>query len=131
MERGHYRQDVRDTAQSIIDECKGQYKDGVRGEPLREWLLEHIHETIDGSPRVIYTYLAQECLMESSNDSAYFENFGSEGAVSKDGINWGALAYCAFEADVIEEMGILDFDVNNPGAGFTDDDEGDGADAEA
>ena len=126
MERGHYRQDVRETAESIISELSDQYKNGVSGEPLREWLLEHIHETIDGSQRVIYTYLAQECLMESSNDNAYFEDFGTDGgAVTKDGINWSLLAYCAFEHDVIEGLERLGCDVNNPGAMFGDEAEED------
>ena len=115
----NYRQDVEEMAASILEECREEYNNGTKGEPLREWLLDHIHESIDGCARVIYTAQAKECVCESDNDGAYAENFGPEGMVTDGCINWSALAYAAFEADVIEELtNRLDFDVNDPTAFF-------------
>lgn len=108
--RAEYWQDVRNAAESIRDELRGQIKDGVTGEPLREWLIEHVHETIDGSQRVIYTWEAQKCVLFSDNDGAYAENFGTDGMVEDGMINWSRLAYAAFEADVIEELTADVFD---------------------
>lgn len=113
--RSEYWNDVRDMAESISSEIDGQVKDGVTGESLREWLLEHIHESIDGCQRIIYTRQAQECLIYSDNDGAYIENFGTDGVVSDGCINWSALAFSAFEQDVIEQLDANGVDVNNPG----------------
>ena len=110
-----YWEDVRNMAQSIADEIESRANDGELGETLREWLQEHIHESIDGSARIIYTRQAQECLIYSSNDGAYFEEFGDEGAVSDGCINWSAIAFSAFERDVIEQLDAIGVDVNEPG----------------
>lgn len=110
-ERDQYWQDVRDMAASIESELADQIADGMRGEDLREWLIEHIDESIDSSQRVICTYQAQMCLAFSDNDSAYFDEFGADGAVSDGCINWSALAYSAFRADVIDCLGDV---VNDP-----------------
>jgi hypothetical protein len=114
LARADYWSDVRSIADSIKDELSRRIKDGERGETLREWLIEHIRETIDGSQRVIYTAQAQECLLYSEHDGQYLEDFGSDGAVSDGAINWSALAFSAFEADVIEQLGALGVDLNAP-----------------
>lgn len=89
--RAEYWQDVRNLAESVRDEWKEQIEQGNEGEPLREWLVEHIHETIDGTQRVIYTWQAQKAVLFSDNDGAYIEHFGSEGMVDRGGnINWSA-----------------------------------------
>jgi hypothetical protein len=111
--RSDYYQDVRDAAESIKDELEGQIKDGEEGESLREWLIEHIDETIDGHSRVIYTASAIECLRFSDNDGAYIDDFGTDGVVSDGGINWSTLAYSAFRQDVIEQLDSMGVDVND------------------
>jgi hypothetical protein len=112
--RQDYYQDVRDTAESIKAELEGQLKDKECGETLREWLLEHIHETIDGSSRVIYTQSAMLGLFASDNDGAYFDQFGEDGAVTDGCINWSALCFSAFEADVQKHLDAIGVDVNSP-----------------
>lgn len=113
-ERAVYWHDVRDMAESIKAELQSQIDDGTRGEDLRDWLIEHIHESIDGSARVMYTRQAQECLAYSENDGAYFEEFGDEGAVSDGAINWSALAYMAFRRDVEAQLEADGVDLNEP-----------------
>lgn len=112
--RGDYNDDVHDAAVSIQDELLGRLKEQECGEDLREWLTEHIDETIDGCARVIYTRSAQLGVIFSDHDGAYFEEFGSEGAVEDDSINWSKLCYAAMRADVIDELERMDVDVNDP-----------------
>lgn len=113
-EEREYWQDVKDMADSIMEYAKDE------GYPDREAILEHIHESIDGCGRVIYTWKAKMCVIYSENDGAYFDNFGSEGAVSDGGIEWSKLAYCAFEADVMEELSDREFDVNADRPGYVE-----------
>lgn len=114
--RRDYNNDVRDLAESIKGELDERIADGEEGEALREWLIEHIDETIDGCARVIYTGKAQEALLFSSNDGAYADEFGPEGMVEGDCIMWSRLAYAAVRADVLEQLESDGVDVNNPGA---------------
>lgn len=114
-----YWNDVQGMARSIIDEISpGVAADGkTPTEPnitTRGDLLTHIHGTIDGCQRVIYTSQAIECLRYSSNDGAYFDHFGTEGAVGDSGINWSALAFCAFRQDVEEQLAAEGCDLNSP-----------------
>jgi len=62
----------------------------------------------DGHHDAIYTYVAQNVCRISRNDGAYFEDFGSEGAVTDGGIAWSELAYCAMRAYVLKQIGDLD-----------------------
>jgi hypothetical protein len=112
--RQDYNQDVRDTAESVKSELEDRLKDQESGEDLREWLMEHIHETIDGSSRVIYTQSAMLGVFASDNDGAYFEDFGDEGIAEDGAINWSRLCYSAFERDVIEQLEAIGIDVNSP-----------------
>lgn len=112
--RHDYYQDTVDLATSIRDELNGRLKEQEYGESLREWLMEHIDETIDGTQRVIYTMQAKLGVISSDNDGAYFEEFGEEGAVEDGGINWSRLCYSAMRADVLKELERLDVDVNSP-----------------
>jgi hypothetical protein len=120
-----YWQDVGEMAESIKSELDDQIKDGTRGETLREWLIEHIDESIDGCGRVIYTYKAQQCLLFSRNDSAYGDEFGPEGMVEDGCICWSRLAYAAFRADVLEQLENDGVDVNQPWPKCTDCDDED------
>lgn len=107
-ERAHHlaANEYRDTVASIVENLKDEIKAGniTDADGAEEWLTE----TIDGHHDVIYTACAQEVLRHSSNDGAYFEEFGSEGAITDDGIEWSKLAYMALLADVREEIGDLD-----------------------
>jgi len=101
-----YYADIKNLAKSIFDEyTAGDIAD-------RDSLLEHIHETVDGCARVIYTASAQEALLVSRNDSAGIDSLGADGFDWKDGIPWSALAFFAVEADVFEELDRMGLDVN-------------------
>lgn len=102
--RQEYYKDVCD----IVEDFKaGEFSDADGADT---WL----HETIDGCARVIYTYLAQECLLVSTNESAYVDDFGEEGMVKDGAINWSLLAYCALRADVLERLEADGIDISNP-----------------
>lgn len=91
-----YQDDVESTARGFLDDCRsGSYTSEVH---------DALHELIDGHQRVIYTWKAKMCVMHSANDGAHFDNFGADGAVDRDGINWSVLAYSAFMADVRDEL---------------------------
>lgn len=115
------------TSQRAENEAQKRYQDDIRGvgdefmamakdgdfdddDEANTWL----HESIDGHGRVIYTAKAQECLCLSSNDDAHIEEFGSEGIVSDDGIQWSVLAFSAFSADIREYLDAHDVDPSDP-----------------
>jgi hypothetical protein len=84
----------------------------------RDAFQERLHEYIDGHQRVIYTHKAIECLMFSDNDGYAIENglIGTDDF--SDGIPWSALAYGAFEQDVLARLGrngVVDVDDDNLG----------------
>jgi hypothetical protein len=96
--RADYYSDVRSSAESIKEAI-------ADGEITNEDEFHtRIHEECDGAARVIYTAQAQEAILLSDNADAYVDSFGSEGIVSGDSINWSALAYSAFEADIREQL---------------------------
>ena len=88
-------------------------------ESADEWLWQ----TIDGHSRVIYTANAKECLYESRNDGAYFEDFGSDGAVKDGALNWSALAFCAFRQDVLEALSAYGIELHDEDTFLPDGDE--------
>lgn len=106
------RKDYWDDVRSAAEGLKQRLQDGEFND--RDQFLEALHETVDWHERVIYTFQAQQCLLYSDNDGAYFEDFGSEGAVRDGQLNWSALAYAAFERDIIEQLDALGVDVNDP-----------------
>lgn len=128
--RRDYYGEVQGIATDAIDHLRAAYNDdGQRGEELRENLLEWMHQTIDGTQRVIYTFRAQLGLLVSDNAGAYIEGCGSEGATMGDDLNWSALMFSALERDVYEQLDAEGLDVNDPEAFFQDDaDETEGVD---
>lgn len=118
-----YWSDVRSAADDLESWVKEQLKDDISNEALREALIDHTHEYVDGHSRVIYTGLAKECVCISPNDG----HAVSEGLVGpndfRDGIPWSALAYCAFEQDIFEELDSRGHDVNRPDEWFAADDD--------
>lgn len=97
--RGRHRQIAADVIEDLKRAIEADEIESADG--ISDWL----HETIDGHGTVIYTARAQEYVMLSSNDGAYFEEFGPDGAVEDGAINWSRLCYAALMADVNEELG--------------------------
>src|SRR5512147_1548862 len=104
--RREYYEDVNNLASSI----KEAYERGEIAD--RDSLIDHIHETVDGCARVIYTASAQEALLVSCNDSAGIDNLGADGFDWSSGIPWSQLAYFAVEADVMDALRDDGLDVN-------------------
>lgn len=73
-----------------------------------------LHDAVDGTQRVIYTFQARCGLLVSDNADAYIEEFGTDGVVESGGIAWERLMFAAMEADVIEELDVRSVDVNDP-----------------
>ena len=107
--RADYYADVRGLAEQV-----GAWWEGEPGAD-REALIEYIDESVDGHGRVIYTAQAMDCLRYSDNDGLGIEELGVDGFDWKDGIPWSQLAYFAFRADVIAQLGAEGLDVNDPG----------------
>jgi hypothetical protein len=109
-----YRTDVRDMAESIKDQLIERLASQERGEPLREWLVEYIHEAALRSVRVTNGWRAMMGVISALNDGAYFKKFGNEGVLSNGFINWSRLCFPAFEADVIQRLSEINVDVEKP-----------------
>ena len=102
---GIAEREYHETVTGIVDDLKRAIHDGdVTDE---DGAIEWIEQTIDGHHDVIYTSCAQEILRHSRNDGAYFDDFGSEGAITDNGIEWSRLAYSALRADVLERISDL------------------------
>ncbi len=107
---------------SISDDIATEARSGSHGtgEDCREWLLEYLHETIDGHSFCIYTQKSQFVLAHSNNDGYMIEAWGSEGVVKDCSVNWAGLAFGALYADVMECLDRLTlddgttFDINDP-----------------
>lgn len=104
--RREYYTDVRNAAKDI----RGEIESGDITD--RDGLYTRVHETVDGNQWVIYTQRAQIVLMISSNDSAYADEYGTEGIISDGGVNWSALAFAAMEADLWEYLEREGVDAN-------------------
>ena len=103
--RRSYNADIESAAKDIFDEyCNGTY-DGDR-----DAMISAIESAADG--QVTYTSAAQECLLYSRNDCAGPDELGADGFDWKSGIPWSQLAFYAFRADVLEELGHLGIDEN-------------------
>jgi hypothetical protein len=109
-----YRADIRGIVEEIKSELKTRLEAGEGGEPLREWLIEHIEQTIDGHHNVIYTAAAQRVLLFSDNSGAYVDDFGDEGLSEGGDIAWNRLAWAAMRADVNDLLDANSIDVNEP-----------------
>lgn len=119
--RRDYYDDVKGVADNIMERLKEEYESDVRGEQLREVLIESMHETIDAQGRVMYTFQAKLGLLVTDNAGTYLEEYGAEGALLGDDINWSALMFAAMERDVYEELDRRGFDVNDPESFFEED----------
>jgi len=99
--RREYYDSVRSYADDII-QCLKDGEFGDEEDDARESIQERLSETADSSQWVIYALKTMDVLRYSDNDSAYVDEYGSEGIVEDGNINWSRLAYAAFEADISE-----------------------------
>jgi hypothetical protein len=100
------RADYWDDVRSIVDELKGEIKDGSITD--RDQATEWLDERIDSAHRVVYTYAAMEAVIFSDNDGAYEDHFGSEGMVEDGQVQWSRLAFYAMQADVMDQVGDIE-----------------------
>jgi len=99
-----YYNDCRDVARDLAQRMKdGEVDD----------FSDALHEAIDGTQRIIYTFQAKCGLLVSDNADAYTEEFG-EPPIEHGDIKWEALAFAAMERDVIKELDVRSVDVNDP-----------------
>lgn len=106
-----YRKDVKDYA----DELAGCIRDKEIAD--RESFFDRLRETCDGAQCVIYTYQAKRVCLYSDNSEAGF----TEGLVEVkrgEGLPWSQMAYCALEADILEELDRMGIDVNRDDFGI-------------
>ena len=108
-----FEQVVSDSVECLVDEMRDEFEGGTTGEPLRECLMERVHEHCDGHRQVIMTWRAQALVGYFGTD-AYTDNFGEEGLIKDGDINYSAIAYCILEQAIYEEMRRQGFDCNDP-----------------
>lgn len=70
---------------------------------------DDIHDQVDGSHWIIYTYASKKVLEYSDNDSRLFDDFGSDAIQKDDDLDKiiCRAAFCAMEADVREKLDEL------------------------
>src|SRR5689334_17926019 len=101
-----YYEDVKDVGDDVIRAIKdGEITDS-------EGADDYLHDSIDGTQRVIYTWQARLGLLASENSDAYFEE-GMGELVCKDGIPYEQLMYYAMKADVHEYLDREGVDLND------------------
>lgn len=99
-----YYNDCRDVAKDLAQRMKdGEIYD----------FSEALHEAVDGTQRIIYTFQAKVGLLVSDNADAYSEEFGDV-PVEDGNIKWEAMAFVAMQQDVIKELDVRGVDVNDP-----------------
>jgi hypothetical protein len=112
--RADYYDDVRDLANSLVEEIvKGEIDD-------RATFDDRLHEAVDGSGRVIYTWQARLGLLSSDNEDAAADEMGAEDAPTTP----EGRMYFALRADVLEEIASrasLGTNVNGESIEFDDD----------
>ena len=96
---GVLRRDYWADIASVADWAETAIADGEieTFDDLHDWL----HQTIDGHARVIYTSLAMETLLVSDNASACLDIFGEVPLTEGKDVHWSALAFYAFQEDVL------------------------------
>ena len=98
-----YYQDVKNLGDELIE----RVKDGEI--PERDGFGDALHDAVDGTQRVIYTWQARLGLLATKNDDAYFEELGEE--LTCDGsVPYEQLMFYALQRDVVEYMTREGFD---------------------
>ena len=102
IQRDYYA-DVKNLGDELIE----RIKDGEI--PDHESFGDALHDTVDGTQRIISTWQARLGLLASSNDDAYFEELGE--TLECDGsVPYEKLLFFAMERDVVEYMTREGFD---------------------
>jgi hypothetical protein len=103
--RADYYSDVRGVAENVLERMieEGEGAD----------VHDIMHESVDGTQRVIYTYQARVGLICTDNADAYVEEYGDV-PVEGDSIKWEAMMYAALAADAHQLLGATDFDSDDP-----------------
>ncbi len=99
-----YYNDCRSVAQDLAQRMKA-------GEI--EEFGDALHEAVDSTQRITYTFQAKCGLLVSDNADAYTEEFG-EPPIEHGDIKWEALAFAAMEKDVIKELDVRKVNVDDP-----------------
>lgn len=100
--------DYYNDCRSVAKDLAQRMKDGEIDD-----FSEALHEAIDGTQRIIYTFQAKCGLLVSDNADAYTEEFG-EAPIENGDIKWEAMAFMAMQQDVIKELDVRSVDVNDP-----------------
>jgi len=92
-EESGYWDTVESIAETIKEECK-----------TMEDAYDRLHEEVDGNYYIIYTAANYEVMMNTHNDDAYFDQFGSH--IESDSFSrlLSQVAYCAMYQDVVDEL---------------------------
>lgn len=104
MERHEYQEEISSLADDLVEEMQNHD---------RESWFDYVHETLDGHSFCIYTAESQDVVRHSNNDGAAVEDFGADCLVKDNQLNWGMMAYCALERDVLEEINRQGYDIND------------------
>lgn len=102
--RSDYYSEVRGIADEIIEAVK----DGEI--TTQDALEERLHQEVDGSGRVIYTFKSKLGLLVSDNADAYSEEYGGEVPSAGGEVDYAILMAAALTADVREVLPSFDFD---------------------
>lgn len=100
MTEREYWEEVRDTAESIVEDCteEGLDQEGTEG---RIW------ETCADHQWVIYCHYNYDVMKYSPNDGYYADNFGAESIIKDGALDTSSVAFGAFYADVSNEVWSL------------------------
>jgi hypothetical protein len=105
-----YYNDVR----SVAKDLARSMKDGDLERDFGGDFQDALHQAVDGTQRITYTFQAKCGLLVSDNADAYSEEFGEEGMVEGGNIAWERLAFAAMQRDVEKELDVRSVDVNDP-----------------
>jgi hypothetical protein len=96
--KGELQRDYYAAVNGIVEDVREAITAG--DVPEEEW-SDRVHEAVDNSEWVIYTWRNMEVLRISQHDDAYLE-LGIDALDFKHGIPWAQLAYAAMLEDVTE-----------------------------
>jgi hypothetical protein len=105
---------------SVGDDLIQRIKDGEIASP--DDFHDALHDAIDGTQRVIYTWQARLGVLVSENHDAYFEE-GLGPLDCSESVPWEQLMFAAMERDVVEYMDREGVDPSDDASYESDEDE--------
>lgn len=102
-----YYNDCRSVAQDLAQRMKDGEVDDFH---------DALHQAVDSTQRIMYTFQAKLGLILSDNGDAYVDEFGTDGIVEGGNIMWERMAFVAMQQDVIKELDVRGVDINHPGS---------------